>query len=92
MGALRFPLFLQSVLPWLAIIFLLVLFLYHLYRQRVYRQKKNAELHRLSSLQLFGRALAESTDLKQMADLTLLHSTQMLGSAAFYLLVQANGS
>ena len=92
MGSLPFRLFPGAVLPWLAIILLLVLLLLHFRRQRVDREKKNAELRWFSELHLFGKALAESPDPKQMADLTLQRTTEMFGSADSYILVQTTGS
>jgi len=90
MGSLPFHLFQVPALPCLAIILLLVLFLEHR-RQRVQREK-NADLQWFSELHLFGRALAESPDPKQMADLTMKRTTEMLGSADSYILVQTTGS
>ena len=92
MGSLPFRLFPGAVLPWLAIILLLVLLLLHFRRQRVDREKKNAELRWFSELHLFGKALAENPDPKQMADLTLQRTTEMFGSADSYILVQTTGS
>ena len=90
MGSLPFHLFQVPALPCLAIILLLVLFLEHR-RQRVQREK-NADLQWFSELHLFDRALAESPDPKQMADLTMQRTTEMLGSADSYILVQTTGS
>ena len=90
MGSLPFHLFQVPALPCLAIILLLVLFLEHR-RQRVQREK-NADLQWFSELHLFDRALAESPDPKQMADLTMKRTTEMLGSADSYILVQTTGS
>jgi len=89
-GFPSFHLFQVPALPCLAIILLLVLFLEHR-RQRVQREK-NADLQWFSELHLFGRALAESPDPKQMADLTMKRTTEMLGSADSYILVQTTGS
>ena len=92
MGSFPFPLFPGSVLPGLAIICLLVLLLRHFRRQRVDREKKNAELQWFSDLHLFSRALAESPDPKQMADLTMQRTTEMLGTSDSYIFVQTSGS
>ena len=90
MGSLPFHLFQVPALPCLAIILLLVLFLEHR-RQRVQREK-NADLQWFSELDLFGRRLDKSPDPKQMADLTMQRTTEMLGSADSYILVQTTGS
>ncbi|MGA2475896.1 MAG: diguanylate cyclase [Terriglobia bacterium] len=91
MGSLPFDLLQSPALPWLVIIILLVLFLEHFHRQRVGREK-NADLQWFSELDLFGRRLDKSPDPKQMADLTMQRTTEMLGSADSYILVQTTGS
>ena len=91
MGSLPFDLLQSPALPWLVIIILLVLFLDHFHRQRVEREK-NTDLQWLSELDLFGRRLDKSPDPKQMADLTMQRTTEMLGSADSYILVQTTGS
>jgi diguanylate cyclase (GGDEF)-like protein len=91
MGSLPFDLLQSPALPWLVIIILLVLFLEHFHRQRVEREK-NADLQWLSELDLFGRRLDKSPDPKQMADLTMQRTTEMLASADSYILVQTTGS
>jgi diguanylate cyclase (GGDEF)-like protein len=92
MGSLPFDLFQRAALPWLAIFLLLVLFLEYFRRQRVQREKKNADLQWFSELHLFGKALDESPDPKQMADLTMQRTTEILGGADSYILVQTTGS
>ncbi len=92
MGSLSFDLFQHPTLPWLLLIVLLVLFLEHFRRQRVQREKKNTDLRRFSELHLFGRALAESPDLKQMAEKALRRTTEIFGGADIYILVQTTGS
>jgi diguanylate cyclase (GGDEF)-like protein len=72
-------------------LFLLALFLEHR-RQRVQREKNNADLRWFSELHLFSRALAESSDPKQMADKTLQRTIEIFGSADSYILVQTAGS
>jgi len=81
MGSFSFHLFSHSVLPWLVIILLLVSLLGYFRRQRADREKKNAELQRFSNLHLFSKALAESPDPKQMGDLTMQRTTEMLGTS-----------
>jgi diguanylate cyclase (GGDEF)-like protein len=80
------------VFPWLAVLVFLILLLLHFHRQRVDREKKNAELRWFTDLHLFGRALAESSDPKHMADLTLHRATEMFGSADSCILLQTSGS
>ena len=91
MGSLPFHLFQGPALLWLVIIILLVLFLEHFHRQRIEREK-NADLQWFSELDLFGRRLDKSPDPKQMAELTMQRTTEMLGSADSYILVQTTGS
>jgi diguanylate cyclase (GGDEF)-like protein len=92
MALFSFHLFQGSVYPYLAIILSLVLLLRYFRQQRVEREKKNAELRWFSELHLFGKALAESVDLKQMADLTVQRTIEMFGSPDCYILVQTTGS
>jgi hypothetical protein len=92
MGSLPFDLFQGPAVPWLVIILLLFMFLEHFRQQRVQREKKNADLQWFSDLHLFGKDLAESPDPKQMADLTMQRTTEMIGSAESYILVQTTGS
>jgi diguanylate cyclase (GGDEF)-like protein/putative nucleotidyltransferase with HDIG domain len=80
------------VYPYLAIILLLVLLLLRFRRQRIERENKNAELQWFSKLHLFGKALAESSDPKQMADLTVQWTIEVFGSADSYILIQTDGA
>jgi diguanylate cyclase (GGDEF)-like protein len=91
MGSLPFHLFQGPALLWLVIIILLVLFLLHFRRQRVEREK-NADLQWFSQLDLFGRRLDKSLDPKQMAELTMQRTTEMLENVDSYILVQTSGS
>jgi diguanylate cyclase (GGDEF)-like protein/putative nucleotidyltransferase with HDIG domain len=92
MGSFPLHPFLNSVLPWLAIICLLVSILGHLRLQRVDREKKNAELQRFSDLHLFSKALTEIPDPKQMADFAMRRTTEMLVTPDSYIFVQTSGS
>jgi diguanylate cyclase (GGDEF)-like protein/putative nucleotidyltransferase with HDIG domain len=97
MGSYPFDLFQGAVLPWLLaaiilLLILLILFLVHFRRQCVQREKNNADLRWFSELHLFGKALAESPDPKQMADKTMQRTTEIFGSADSYILVQTAGS
>jgi len=92
MGWFSLHLFQGSVYSHLAILVALVLFLMYFRRQRIERQNKNAELRWFSELHLFSKALAESPDPKQMADLTMRQAVEMFRSADCYILVQASGS
>jgi diguanylate cyclase (GGDEF)-like protein/putative nucleotidyltransferase with HDIG domain len=90
---LFFPHLLQGpAYPYLAIVLVLVLLLIYVRRQRIERENKNADLRWLSELDLFGKALAESSDPKQMADLTVQRTIEMFGSVDSYILVQTSGS
>jgi len=91
MGFFYFHLFQSPAYTYLAIIVLLVLLLMHFRRQRIDREKKNAELRWFSELHLFGKALAESSDPKQMADKTVQRTIEMFGSADSYIFVQTSG-
>ena len=92
MGLFSFHFFQGSVYPYPAILLSLVLLLMYLRQQRMERENKNAELRWFSELHLFGRALGESRDPKQMADLTVQRTIEMFGSAGCYILVQTSGS
>ena len=81
MGSFPFHLFSDSVLPGLAIIFLLVSLLGYLRRQRADREKKNAELQQISDLHLLSKAVAESPDPKRTADLAMQRTTEMPGTS-----------
>jgi diguanylate cyclase (GGDEF)-like protein/putative nucleotidyltransferase with HDIG domain len=90
---LLFPHLLEaSAYPYLAIILVLVLLLMRFRRQRIDRENKNADLRWFSELHLFGKALAESPDPKQMADLTVQRAMEIFGSTDCYILVQTSGS
>jgi len=92
MGAFPYHLFQGSLYPCLAILLSLVFLLMYFLQQRIERANKNIELRWFSELHLFGKALAESLDPRQMADLTLQHTIEMFGRGGCYILVQTSGS
>ncbi len=92
MGLFSLHLLQGSMYPYLVILVSLVLLLMYSRQQRIERETKNAELRWFSELHLFSKTLAESPDLKQMADLTVRQAIEMFGRADCYVLVQTSGS
>ena len=92
MGAFSFHLFPGSLYPCAAILLSLVFLLMYFRQLRIERENKSIELRWFSELHLFGKALAESPDPKQMADLTVQHTIEMFGRGGCYILVQTSGS
>ena len=90
MGPLPFNLAPGVAWPSLAIVVLLLLGLLH--RQHADRVKKNTESQWFSDLNVFGRALAESPDPKQMASLTVRRASEMLRPSCCYVSIQTSGS
>ena len=90
--SLSTPTFLQgSLYPCLAIFLALVLLLIYFRKQTTEHGRKNHELRWFSELHLFGRALAESPDPKQMAELAVQRTSEMFGRGSCYILVQTSG-
>lgn len=92
MGPLPFHVAPGVVWSCLASVALLLFLLGRFGRERADRAKKNPELQWFSDLHLFGRALAESSDPKQMAGLTVRRASEMLKSSCSYAFIQMGGS